>query len=152
MKRITLFLISIIVLSVLVFTGCAKEEGCTDPDSINYSATAEVDDGSCEYEGSVVFWYDEATAVWLVDDWATALYFYVDNQLVGTQAASVYWISSPSCGANGSVTCTKYLGSYKTQSYTYRVIDQSGWEYWSGILNFNANSCSKVRLIGGKKK
>ncbi|MEM6268524.1 MAG: MbnP family protein [Bacteroidota bacterium] len=30
-------------------TGCGKEEGCTDPNSLNFSPTAEVDDGTCEY-------------------------------------------------------------------------------------------------------
>jgi len=59
MKKLTyrLFTATLIFTSVFA-TGCTTvtvEEGCTDPDSEDYSATAEVDDGTCTYEGAVVF-------------------------------------------------------------------------------------------------
>ncbi|NNE56033.1 MAG: hypothetical protein HKN32_08440, partial [Flavobacteriales bacterium] len=34
---------------LLFFTGCTKEQGCTDPLATNFNASAEEDDGSCEY-------------------------------------------------------------------------------------------------------
>lgn len=36
------------ILSLAVFSSCEKQEGCTDPDALNYDPEAEVDAG-CEY-------------------------------------------------------------------------------------------------------
>ena len=43
-KRLYLFLVL-----PLLFSSCAKEEGCTDPLASNYNADAEDNDGSCLY-------------------------------------------------------------------------------------------------------
>lgn len=44
-----LTLAALVGISVTV-TSCKKQEGCTDPTSLNYDADAEVDDGSCTYD------------------------------------------------------------------------------------------------------
>lgn len=133
-------------------TSCSKEQGCTDPDSVNYSSTAEEDDGSCRYEGKVVFWYNETAANGLTGDGAVSLTYYVDGQVVGSSSASTYWTGAPDCGQDASVTVTKDLGSVKTQSYSYSVKDQTDFEYWSGTINFNANTCTALELDWSKKK
>ena len=46
MKKILYFFL---VVS-FIFTGCKKEEGCTDASATNYNADAEDDDGSCTYD------------------------------------------------------------------------------------------------------
>ena len=138
--------------TTVLTTSCSKEQGCTDPDSKNYSATAEEDDGSCAYEGSAVFWYNETAANGLVDDGATSLTYYVDGKIVGSSASNVFWTGSPDCGQNSSVSITKDLGNVKTQAYSYSVKDQTGFEYWSGTLNFNANTCFAIELSWSKKK
>ena len=142
MKKVIL---GLLVLGTTVMTSC-KKEGCTDPDSTTYNADAKKDDGTCNFQGEVVFWYGQDASDFLVNDGATTLTFYVDGEIVGSTATSVYWTASPTCGSNASITVTKNLGGLKTQSYSYRVEDQTGWEYYNGTLNFNANSCFAVEL------
>ncbi len=152
MKSLSFILMAVtFTAATMLTTSCSKEQGCTDVDSVNFSATAEEDDGSCFYEGETVFWYGQSVSQYLVDDNATNLTFYVDGDVVGSTAASVYWPSAPSCGDNASITVTKDLGSVKTQSYSYSVKDQTGWEYWNGTVNFNANTCFSIELDFGKK-
>ena len=155
MGKLGFILISVTLSVATVFTtSCSKEQGCTDPDSKNYSETAEEDDGSCNYEGGAVFWYNETTAQGLVNDGAISLTYYVDGKIVGSSASNVFWTGTeaPDCGQNGSVTVVKNLGHVKTQAYSYSVIDQRDWEYWGGIINFNANTCTAVKLNWSKKK
>jgi len=142
MKKVIL---GLLVLGTTVMTSC-KKEGCTDPDSTTYNADAKKDDGTCNFQGEVVFWYGQDASDFLVNDGATTLTFYVDGEIVGSTATSVYWTASPTCGSNASITVTKNLGGVKTQSYSYRVEDQTGWEYYNGTLNFNANSCFALEL------
>ena len=143
MKKV---LLSVLFLaSISTITSCRKE-GCTDPDSINYSADAKKDNGTCEYEGKEVFWYNEATADSLLANGAISLTYYVDGQVVGSSAASVYWTAAPNCDQSGSVTVKKALGSVKNKSYSYSIKDQRGFEFWSGVSNYTANTCTKRQL------
>ncbi len=154
MRNSSLVLISVTLSLALFTTSCSKEQGCTDPLGTNYSETAEEDDGSCTYEGGVVFWYNESTSIKLVNDGAISLTYYVDGKIVGSSAANVYWtgLEPPNCGQEGLITVIKDLRDYKTQAYSFNVKGQGGWEYWSGIINFNAGECFVLELHLDKKK
>jgi hypothetical protein len=144
MKKISLILI--VGLSLISLQSCRPEEGCTNKDATNYSPDAEKDDGSCKYKGEIVFWYDATTSANLIDYDSMSLKFYVDGNLVGSTASSVYWNSAPNCGQNSSITVSKDLGSDKSKSANYQVKDEYDEVLWQGSVTFEANTCSKYRL------
>jgi hypothetical protein len=102
-------------------TACKKKEGCMDAKATNYDEDAKKDCSCCTYEGEVVFWVNQTSA-------------------------SQYWTSAPNCGQNGSMTITKNLGESKSKAYSYSVIDEDGYTWWQGTINFDANTCLKTEL------
>jgi hypothetical protein len=149
MKKVVTLIISLSLLGGLaVISSCKKEKvkGCMDKDSKNYNSIAEEDDGSCAYEGSIVFWYNKATSDTLSAYGATAFTYYVDGKVVGSSAAAVYWSGAPNCNQSSSITVNKDLGGVKNKTYTYSVKDQLGIEYWTGTANFTANTCTAIQL------
>jgi len=87
----------------LIFSSCAKEEGCTDSQAINYNSDAEEEDESCTYSIVGVWEWQSATQN------GTNLLVGVDN------AYSFFW-------ANGDYGQEYYAGGmlarYTTGSYT----------------------------------
>ena len=143
MKRIlTLASLSLLMLTSI---GC-KKEGCTDIAAINYENSANKDNGSCIFEGEAVLWYDQSSSQSFLFSGISSLKFYVDETLVGSTDASVYWTNAPECGENGSITVTKELGNSKSKTFTYKVENNFGTIVESGILNISANSCEAIKI------
>jgi len=147
-KLVTLIICLSLISGISVINSCKKDKvkGCMDKDSKNYNANAEEDNGSCAYEGSIVFWYNKTTSEFLLSDGAIALTYYVNGSIVGSTDASVYWSGAPDCDQSGSVTIKKDLGSDKTKSFTFSAKDQTGWEYFKGTVDFTANNCTTYQL------
>lgn len=154
MKRASFYLTSLIFLSIALITNSCdrKERGCTDPDSLTYDEFAEKNDGSCRYEGYAVIWYGEEASAGLTADGATALTFYLNDEVIGSSAASVYWASQPDCGDDGTVSVTQDMGKDKVKNYTLSVKDQEGFEYWNADLTFEGNSCLALELTWSTRK
>ena len=154
MKKAVFFLGSFIFIIGLILIGSCdnKVRGCTDPDSINFNEVAEKNDGSCLYEGDAVFWYDEGASTGLTNDGATALTFYLDGEVIGSSATSVFWASAPDCRENSSISVTVDMGSDKSRNYTLSVKDQDNFEYWNTTLPFEANTCMAIELTWETRK
>jgi hypothetical protein len=144
--KITNLILGIVLIGTIAFTGCKKEQGCMDVDAFNYSDTAEEDDGSCIFKGSVAFYYDEATSTNLINDGATSLTIKVDGSVIGSYATSVFFTGTPDCSTASVVFVEKDLGTDKSKSYSYSIKDDRGHEYWSGTVTFDANTCTATKL------
>ncbi len=135
-----------IAIMMLTLSSC-KKEGCIDSDATNYNVEAKKDNGTCTYESTVVFWWNQSTQDWLYNDFlADNVYFYINDKQFATESALTYWTTTPNCGDNGNIEYTYDLAGNKTQAATYKVIDNYGDQVWSGIINFNANTCLAIEL------
>jgi len=152
MKKSSFILLVVALGVATVFTTSCMKRGCTDPEAINYSEEAEKDDGSCSYEGAMVFYYDEATAAQLVLDGAITMTYYVDGKEIGSSDADIYWTDAPDCGQTGSVGVVKNWGSDNTKTYSFSAEDQTGWAYWDTPVTFYANTCVTLQLSTSKRK
>lgn len=135
----------VVIVAAIALSGC-KVEGCTDPEASNYDVDANDNDGSCNYEGDLVFWYNETASAGLINDGSTSLTYYINNQVVGSSASNTFWNSAPNCGQNSSVTATIDLGSSQSVAVSYSVVDQDSFEIWAGDISVDANSCLALEL------
>lgn len=123
-----------------------KKEGCTDPDAVNYNADAGQDDSSCRYEGSIVFWYRQDIADQLAANGVDLLAATFFTEEVGTHVPNNPTSSAPSCGAVGSFTIERDMGSSKSQVIDYIIDEVDGFGFWSDVVTIQANKCKTVEL------
>ena len=125
-------LFALLLLVGVVLSSCSKEAtkvfGCTDPTSVNYNPSATDDNGTCEYEGNVTFWYDSNGTDATVNVAGETGYI-----------TSYYPTLDPSCGSSGCANFTLPVGSY---SFTA----SSTFSNWSGTVTVTKNGCSLMLL------
>lgn len=108
------------IFSLVIIASC-KKEGCTDYNADNYNPSANDNDGSCIYSGTVTFWINTN-------------YNNVDVTLNGvTKTISIYYPDyNPQCNDIGCATFTLTSGTYSF----YAEENSLFGEVWSGALQF----------------
>ena len=107
---------------IIAMSSCKKDvEGCTDSTATNYNASANSDNGSCNYVAEISFWYDNATRDSLIANGVGSVTPFID----GTNLINVYpiyslWSSQPDCKTN-AVRLTVDLGHEKSKSVIFKV-------------------------------
>ncbi len=162
MKNLRFIFILLILSSTAVLnTGCEFVEalietvekcGCTDSEAINYDSTAEIDDGTCEYLGEIIFWYGKSDAASLLANNVSYLKYYVDGKFVGSSSTRFYWTSAPTCGSSSAVTVSDFIKGKKFKECSYKITNGNGIAIWEGTITFWAGSCTPYRLTFYDKK
>jgi len=112
----------LIVVLGLAFVSC-KKKGCTDITADNYQSSATVDDGSCTYSGSTVFWFDDITANNLFGNSILTVDIYIDNVNSGSLNWNQYTSVAPVCGVSGYTEVTD-LANSASMELAYHVRTQ----------------------------
>lgn len=99
-----------------------------DPTSVNYNPSATDDNGTCQYEGNVTFWYNLNGSSATVTVGGKTGYI--------TKYYSTY---NPSYGSTGCANFTLPIGSC---SYSA----SSTWSTWNGTMTVTKNGCSFMLL------
>ncbi len=136
-----------LILFTFNFLSC-KKDGCRDKDAVNYCKDCK-DGGGCQFEGKLVFWYDESTVKELFNQGVTGtsvFRYFIDGDLVGSAPANIYWTGPPPCGQNNAVTAKMSLGSNKTKTVTVRIIDENDQMVWFFDVELQANQCLSAWL------
>jgi hypothetical protein len=155
----------------IIFSACKKEViiGCTNPTATNYYAYAEEDDGSCRYEGTVIFQLDNCLPNGIedpthpTDNYGIGLMFQIGDAsfnnfgepfgLINMYENSNYvYNCNPSFLSN---TADKKwdLSEENNKSLTWRAIDVFGTEdyvvgniYDSGSFVIERNECEEIGI------
>jgi hypothetical protein len=149
------FILSILTATIaatFLLHSCKKDvAGCMDSTSINYNANATKDDGSCKYNGKVVFWWDKAFADSAQAYSTPNVRVSINGTFQGTlPVGSQYWNSAPSCGATGALTSTVDMGSNKSTVITIKfdLLDASSNVVvtQSYTATVQSNTCNTLQL------
>lgn len=125
----TLVIASFIMAYIGLISGCQKEVmGCTYVTALNYNPHATIENGTCQYAGNAVFWFDEPRS--------DATLHINGKQGVITQ---YYPVEYPVCGSSG---CANF--SLAAGTYTYHA--ESSTSIWDGSMTVYANECSLILL------
>jgi hypothetical protein len=143
-------LVFITSFTITLLSACKKDvEGCTLSAASNYNSEANIDNGTCLFMASVVFYHNEATANYLNsldygDDLAILKYcvsgveYFISSVFTG-------FSNSPVCGATGTITLQINLG-IAAKSVEFNIKDQWGTSVWNDWVFMVTNQCAPVEL------
>src|SRR5579863_3685918 len=119
-----------VVLLLAFGNGCTKIKGCTDPAALNYVSAAQVSDSSCQYYGTVTFYFAAPGPQAIV--------------VVNASPAQTGTVSTPitgtvACGDSGCATFTLSPGSY-TDSVSSSLFT------WKDTFTVTSKGCTTILL------
>ncbi len=121
-----LFVITAIATIMFSINSC-KTKGCTGADATNFNASANSDDGTCQYNGTLLLWVNSTTA----DNWVTNLDVQSVTIAVSGSSTSPITIAdvntyippstAPTCSQGSAFSFAMSLGNSLTKTCTITV-------------------------------
>lgn len=143
MRILNLFMLLFLITT---FLSCERIPGCTDSRADNFDPNATRDDGTCNLDASLIFWFDLQTSSQLLAAGVSQLNYFIDNAQVGTSSPVTYEEFAPDCNTVGLVTVERFLTGVAEQPVAYVIQDQSGIVYWEGTVSFVGGECTAFQL------
>lgn len=152
-KNMKTLKISIICATfTLAIISCKKNvSGCTDPISDNYNIEANVENGSCNYHGNLVAWYDTITRDSLLSNNIASLTIKVDNETFqNINPTFILWSTQPECNTTTIGNWITMQG-VKSRSISITAIafdsTNSVVRSWNHSMIVNAGECELYQII-----
>jgi len=126
MKKIFLTLTLGLALLLPMFTASS----CAKPDNI----------------AKVIIWQGQANATSWSAFSVTSLTTYVNGELMASQAAGIYFNSTPSCASNGGMKFDINLKKNTTAKINVIIKGDDGVEYYNEQLDVKSTECNQLEL------
>jgi len=123
-----------------------KRHGCNDPNAKNYNVSANKNNGSCLYEGQIIFWLDSTTAHSADSANIETLFVYHNGNLMDQMSISNHSEDAPASDDTSGINFMLDMGYYDSGDFLFHVYDEDTIERWSSIHPVIAGSCVKVEL------
>lgn len=142
-SKLVLFYIGI---SFLIISSCSKK-ACTDIDSVNYDSSANKNDGSCEYESKIIFWFDSDFSDLLASTRnVSSLSFHIEGEKINTTNITNFQTVQPDCTQTAIDFVKIALGNLKTGSRIFQIKDNFDRLVMSAEINIDAKECTIIEL------
>jgi hypothetical protein len=152
MNKTKLLSVSTLLIVAIAFSACNRKKGCMDPDSLHYDASAQVDDGSCRYEGKVNYWWNKSFLDSCQAHSITDIIVMINGQeLDRIPMTTQFWSSAPGCGPFDVLNSRVDLGSDKSRTYSQyqNYFNATGLVATSPTytISFSGNGCTSCQFI-----
>ena len=130
MKKQTQIIYLLIFLAIgASLSSCRKKiYGCADPLAYNFDLSASKDNGSCKYEGDLMFYYNTQLNVGTIT---------INGQ---TGSITTYYPTTlPDCGSNG-------CANFKLPEGKYNYVYNDGSTNYNWTVDVYPNQCNKILI------
>lgn len=149
-----IFYIGLALTCATILNSCTRKEGCTDPSAINYCEDCKKSDGSCIYQGSMVFWWKQNFATHITSYGSIRMKVYLNEKYTGevylykSGGQLKHWTSAPVCNDKDAITITKNLYETQTMQARFEFVCAGGSCLISKTaqITFSPNSCNSYEI------
>jgi len=114
----------------------------------NFEDKVRSDNLLCEYEGRILFWYDEIIrdSLLAVLGPIASLEYYVENVRADSLEFDNELVEPPVCGAPEVATYTSAMKTGSERWVRYQIYTNFDALIYDSVVQLQANECMKIRL------